>query len=84
MRTTLKQKDSYINKLESAKDSQDRELSYLLATNNDLADQNKVISHIIYIARSRWSIEIAMLLLKHPLACVMLLSEGYDITLIRC
>lgn len=42
----MKQKDTYIGKLENAKETQDRELSYLLATNSDLADQNKVIHYI--------------------------------------
>lgn len=42
MRETLKQKDAYINKLESGKQSQDRELAYLLATNADLSDENQV------------------------------------------
>lgn len=42
MRETLKQKDAYISKLESNKQSQDRELAYLLATNSDLSDENQV------------------------------------------
>ena len=45
LRTAVKQKDTYIGKLKNAKESQDRELSYLLATNSDLADQNKVSEH---------------------------------------
>lgn len=39
MRSTLKEKDSYINKLESENQTQTRELAYLTATNADLNDR---------------------------------------------
>lgn len=42
MRETLKEKDSLISSLETAKESLDKELAYLCATNADLADQNQV------------------------------------------
>lgn len=42
MHVTLKQKDAYIDKLESERETQNREMAYLYATNLDLSDQNKV------------------------------------------
>lgn len=42
MHSTLRQKDTYIDKLENERETQNREMAYLYATNSDLVDQNKV------------------------------------------